>query len=477
MVASAHGNAKFVKQEPHVVTVDIADKERHHAALARSGTEQADAVDCAQSLDSGREQFMLVGSDIIQAKSLHIVDGSAKGSNINKVGSACLELEGQVGKGGALKRYMAYHLSPTLIRRHLLQPIPLAIEDANASGTIHLVAREGIEIAVQVAHVHLDVGGGLGAVDVFTTPQAAMAADIVITSGSETINDATHAADDYYLDGSNITFTVNEGGVVNSISGHGDAAVSGNTVTINGGTVNHADTDWTEPSSGSGNWVGKPNLTGGFSTSGAVIGNQVSITNATLIGDYPAAYGGYSQTGNVSKNSVTFEGGDNQELYINGGFSATGVAGGDTAADGNIVTIKSGTFIFVAGGYSERGSAKNNQVSVSGGTVNAEVYGGYVGGGTGEATNNKVEISGGTVGSSVYGGYGYTGTAEGNNVNVTGGHITVSVYGGKIYGDSTNNTGAVIKNIVSVSGSGTQIDGEIYGGNSTYGKVDGLVIL
>ena len=324
--------------------------------------------------------------------------------------------------------------------------------------------------AVLALALALSVTGGA----VFTTPQAAMAADIVITSGSETINDATHAADDYYLDGSNITFTVNEGGVVNSISGHGDAAVSGNTVTINGGTVNHADTDWTEPSSGSGDWVGKPNLTGGFSTSGAVIGNQVSITNATLIGDYPAAYGGYSQTGNVSKNSITFEGGDNQELYINGGFSATGVAGGDTAADGNIVTIKSGTFFFVAGGYSERGSAKNNQVSVSGGTVNTEVYGGYVGGGTGEATNNKVEISGGTVGSSVYGGYSYTGTAEGNNVNVTGGHITVSVYGGKTYyGDSTNNTGAVIKNIVSVSGSGTQIDGEIYGGNSTYGKVDG----
>jgi len=460
---------------------------------------------------------------------------------------------------------------------------------------------------------------------VFTTPQVAMAADIAITSGSETINDATHAA--YYLNGSNITFTVTAGGVVNSISGSSDAAVSGNTVTINGGTVNHADTDWTETSPGSGNWVGKPNLTGGFSTSGAVIGNQVSITNATLSGYYPTAYGGYSQTGNVSKNSVTFEGGVNEKLYINGGFSATGVAGGDTAADGNIVTIKSGTVNFVAGGYSERGSAKNNQVSVSGGTVGSSVYGGYVGGGTGEvsgnkvtldgssavvkeesysngvcggynwgsgaatgnqveikngatvnnnvyggytysgaaggttedegnkviissgkvtksvfggyvnggtgtagynsveitggnlnniyggyigsgtgkaegnkvsisgtetttsisgtvyggrasggnATDNKVDISGGTVGSSVYGGYSYTGTAEGNTVNVTGGHMK-SIYGAETSGDSTGNNGAVIKNIVSVSGSGTQIDETIYGGNSIWGKVDGNMV-
>ena len=220
----------------------------------------------------------------------------------------------------------------------------------------------------------LSVTGGA----VFTMPQVAMAGEITVTDGETVIiENKAHAADDYYLNGSNITFTVTAGGVVNSISGNSDAAVSGNTVTINGGTVNHADTDWTETSPGSGNWVGKPNLTGGFSTSGAVIGNQVSITNATLSGYYPTAYGGYSQTGNASKNSVTFESGTNEGLYVYGGYSVTGVVGGDTAADGNIVTIKSGTVNFVAGGSSDKGSVKNNQVSVSGGTVNAEVYGGY----------------------------------------------------------------------------------------------------
>ena len=79
---------------------------------------------------------------------------------------------------------------------------------------------------------------------VFTTPQVAMAGEITVTDGETVIiENKAHAADDYYLNGSNITFTVTAGGVVNSISGNSDAAVSGNTVTINGGTVNHADTD------------------------------------------------------------------------------------------------------------------------------------------------------------------------------------------------------------------------------------------
>ena len=316
--------------------------------------------------------------------------------------------------------------------------------------------------------IALSVTGGA----VFTMPQVAMAADIVITSGSETINDATHAAGDYYLNGSNITFTVNEGGVVNSISGNSDAAVSGNTVTINGGTVNNAGNSWIEYPAGSGNWVGKPNLTGGFSTSGAVIGNQVSITNATLSGSKPTAYGGYSQTGNVSKNPVTFEGGVNEELYIKGGFSVTGVVGGDTAADGNIVTIKSGTVYFVAGGEADMGSAKNNQVSVSGGTVGAEVYGGYVDdGGTGDASNNVVSISGSTttVGGVVIGGQSYYGAPKENDVTISGATVNSYVYGG--FARIANSETAIASgNQVTISekdGNIAKVAGAVYGGRGS----------
>jgi len=339
----------------------------------------------------------------------------------------------------------------------------------------------------------LSVTGGA----VFTMPQVAMAADIVITSGSETINDATHAADDYYLNGSNITFTVNEGGVVNSISGNSDAAVSGNTVTINGGTVNHADTGWTETSPGSGNWVGKPNLTGGFSTSGAVIGNQVSITNATLSGSYPTAYGGYSQTGNVSKNTVIIES-NNSNLYVYGGHSITGTVGGDDAADGNVVTMKSGAVNYIAGGWSgsneDGGSVKNNQVTVEDGTVGSQIYGGASDGGSVElnrvifekgstfeifggqsggkdALNNTVTINDGTVTNNVYGGQANTGwrtsacgDAKGNKVTINGGTISGVVYGGYSVSGTAGGVSEDEGNKVKISG-GT-VSGSLYGGYS-----------
>ena len=105
--------------------------------------------------------------------------------------------------------------------------------------------------AVLALALALCVTGGA----VFAMPQAAHAEqDKIITSGSVTINGNAPAEENlvntsditYYLNGSNITFTVTGGGEVNSISGISDAAVSGNTVTIDGGTVNNAGNSWIE---------------------------------------------------------------------------------------------------------------------------------------------------------------------------------------------------------------------------------------
>ena len=312
--------------------------------------------------------------------------------------------------------------------------------------------------------IALSVTGGA----VFTMPQVASAADIVITSGSVIINDDTHKADDYYLNGSNITFSVNAGSVVNSISGNSDAAVSGNTVTINGGTVNNADTSWIEYPAGSGNWVGKPNLTGGVSTSGAVTGNQVSITDATLGGDYPTVYGGHSLAGNVSKNSVTVKS-VNSDLYVYGGSSETGVAGGDTAADGNIVTVKSGEVYYVVGGISTSGDVKNNKAVIEGGTVHA-VYGGdsAISGG---ATGNTVSISGGTVHGTVFGGYSAA-DATGNTVSISGGTVHGTVFGGYsiLRGATTGNTVILSKQEGKAA---PELNGTVYGGQSYGDAVTG----
>ena len=52
-----------------------------------------------------------------------------------------------------------------MVRRHRLQQRRLAVEHADAGGAIQLVAREGVEIAVERAHIDLEVGRRLGAVD------------------------------------------------------------------------------------------------------------------------------------------------------------------------------------------------------------------------------------------------------------------------------------------------------------------------
>ena len=329
-----------------------------------------------------------------------------------------------------------------------------------------------------------------------------------------------------------VTFT---GGSVKGISGghisdnNSSGVVSGNKVTLDGSDAVVIQESYSSGVCGGYNWgtgaatgnqveikngaTVNNTVYGGYTYSGAAggttkeEGNKVIISSGTVTkgvyGGY--AYGSGSATGNkvdISQTGTAVLTTISGSVY--GGYSANGNAGGTGEGEGNKVTISDGKVTqSVYGGYVNggTGTAGYNSVEITGGNLN-NAYGGYINSGTGKAegnkvsisgtetttsisgtvyggrasggnaTSNRVDISGGTVGSSVYGGYSYTGTAEGNTVNVTGGHMK-SIYGAETSGDSTGNNGAVIKNIVSVSGSGTQIDGTIYGGSSIWGKVDG----
>ena len=60
------------------------------------------------------------------------------------------------------------------------------------------------------------------------------------------------------------------------------------------------------------------------------------------------------------------------------------------------VNVSGGTLTGVSGGESNSGSATGNIVSISGGTVQSNVNGGFVASGSGKATGNIVNISGNT---------------------------------------------------------------------------------
>ena len=232
------------------------------------------------------------------------------------------------------------------------------------------------------------------------------------------------------------------------------------------------------------------------STAGNATANEVHISNGTITGN---VFGGSvegSVAGDVKGNKVEISGGTIQgvdatiyDSRVYGGYSEKGTAGGDAAADGNNVTVTGGTvYGEVWGGYAKEGNAKNNTATMSGGNVEGIVMGGWaygdatdntltVTGGTlrlpaggysdhGNANNNTVNFGGTAVSSNyMYGGQTYVGSANDNTVNITGGTVKDNVSGG--YADSA---GIASGNTVNMS-NGT-VTGNVRGGQAYEGNAD-----
>ena len=164
--------------------------------------------------------------------------------------------------------------------------------------------------------------------------------------------------------------------------------------------------------------------------------------------------------GGLARNSVP-------DGAVYGGYSSNTF----DSVDYNTVNIKSGTVKYVYGGYTSNGKATGNNVSVTGGTVNGSVSGGYVNNeGGGAATDNTVSIGGSTseinIMFEVHGGCTYWGSGKvsGNQVTIgTGVTVNWGVYGGE------TKSGIATGNKVFIEG-GTQKSYGVYGGKSSKGK-------
>ena len=145
---------------------------------------------------------------------------------------------------------------------------------------------------------------------------------------------------------------------------------------------------------------------------------------------------------------------------------------------GNTLTVNGTTHRDAYGGWTAgTGTSKAAKKDSTGNTVNLmsgtvrNIYGGFTSSDGGSATDNKVNISGGTVGTggTVYGGYISSATsaggATGNSVTITGGSM------GDVYGGFTTGTGKTTESTVNLGdgehslAAGTTINGTIYGGN------------
>ena len=245
---------------------------------------------------------------------------------------------------------------------------------------------------------------------------------------------------------------------------NGSGAATGNSVIFNGGSVTE-------------------NVYGGRSVNGPAQNNSVTMTN----GSANWLLGGYSDSGDVSGNSVN----------VSGGTLSGGVNGGETTsgnATGNSVDFSNVTATYVQGGYSGSGSATGNSLALHSGTVQNNAFGGYVDSGSGEASDNSVTFNGGSVTNNIYGGMSAAGLAQNNSVTMTHGSAkwllggysangnvignSINVSGGTLTGVSggESNSGSATGNIVSISG-GT-VQSNVNGGfvASGSGKATGNIV-
>ena len=296
--------------------------------------------------------------------------------------------------------------------------------------------------------------------------------------------------------------------------------VTGNTVTINEGIVM------------SDIYGGSTKAEDTSNQSGVATKNNVTINDGTLAGrDIYGGYSGaqYKTSGNVEGNQVIIKGGVLKSAsvtinginlntdgvrYIRGGYTYGYDKDTETGASGiakdNVVTISGGALrsdVKVTGGESNannaehnmvniestftgmvgevtggeaggNGTAKKNEVTISGGTVRdsndsgVHVFGGKAS--TGSAIENKVTINkNATVNSHVDGGYTTAGTAENNEVTIDGGNVNGVVNGGSISYEGDTTPGAVTGNTVTIkNGSkvGSQNASGIYGGYVAGGR-------
>ena len=233
---------------------------------------------------------------------------------------------------------------------------------------------------------------------------------------------------------------------------------------------------------------------GGVGTDGAdASGNTLTIQDYDY--EYNAVYGGAALgTGNAERNTLTImnskvlvgyggaaqNGGNanhNKLVFRSGEVGATmagGLVNSETgSAEGNSVTVHSGTTSHIYGGYSKkaktRGNVHKNEVVVNGGTIDGKIKGGVIDEvkSTGNVTENTVTINGGTVKDAVYGGAieksNSTGTAAGNCVTINGGIVQKDIIGGFVRGKGT-----LTGNIVTIAGG--EIAGEVYAAFSDNSK-------
>ena len=206
-------------------------------------------------------------------------------------------------------------------------------------------------------------------------------------------------------------------------------------------------------------------VTGGYTNSGTVNNNLVSISDSDTHGDI---YGGRSINGNAENNIIIISKTDAASGRITGGSSKTGNSEGNTVLISDDSTISGRIY----GGRSSEGNANNNTVLINNSTLLDNVYGG--GSSEGNANGNIVIINDSKLPNIVFGGYSDEGNTNDNIVIIDDSTYDSLELPAVIYGGCAENSTAE-RNIVQITGGKTEL---VYGGHSGLGETkDNIVII
>ena len=167
MVPRADGDAVARKDLADVVRVDAVHRKGDDAAvlLGVLGAQHVDVRQLTHRVHRAAGQGDLALVHLRKADISDIVDGRVQAHGVRRVDRTGLELVRQLGKDRALAGDGFDHLAAGEERRHSVQQLLAAVEDADPHGAVDLMSRKGKEIRVQRLHVHRDMRRALRAVN------------------------------------------------------------------------------------------------------------------------------------------------------------------------------------------------------------------------------------------------------------------------------------------------------------------------
>lgn len=164
-MTGAYGNSLGVQDRADVVRVQPVDRERQDRCLVGCSSLDIRAWNLTQLSGGVLQQCSFVDADRVDSHTGQVPDSLAQTHGTDDVGRASLEALGNLRKSRPLEGHRADHLAPELVGSQTIEPVHLPVQGADAGRTVHLVAREDVEVAVEVHDVYTQVGHSLGTID------------------------------------------------------------------------------------------------------------------------------------------------------------------------------------------------------------------------------------------------------------------------------------------------------------------------